>query len=134
MVQNVEENGMMSGQKTVGPQACTKLDVNDASASNDKTDREVSASPSNNAEVVSKKHDHHLTNNKPNLGKQVCPDPAEDVVDRSSSQSWGSSKGPKLEEEAKTGEQVAADHIPFRKARVSVRARSEATMVTTFTL
>ncbi|TKY61645.1 WRKY transcription factor 42 [Spatholobus suberectus] len=123
--QNTESQGMVSGQKFVDPRPCRKLDVNDASVSDDKTDREVSVSRSNNAEVMSKTHDDpQLT--KLNLGKHVCPDAAEDVLDRSSSQSWGS---PKLEEEPKTAEQVPADQIPFRKARVSVRARSEAPLI-----
>lgn len=127
--QNMEANGMVSRQIPVDPKRCTQIDANDASVSDDKTvHREViSVSPSNNniGEVMSKKRDHdhdiHLT--KLNLGKQSCPDvPApenDDVPDRSSSQSWGSSKNPKLEEQ----------EPPCRKARVSVRARSEAPLV-----
>nr|KYP71720.1 putative WRKY transcription factor 42 [Cajanus cajan] len=83
-------------------------------------DGEVSACRSNNGEVMSKRDDAdeaQLT--KLNLGKKACPDVAEE---RSSSQSW--------EEEPKTGQQLAAaDQIPFRKARVSVRARSEAPLI-----
>ncbi|XP_019418674.1 PREDICTED: probable WRKY transcription factor 47 isoform X2 [Lupinus angustifolius] len=68
-----------------------------------------------------------LQNQKPH---QVSGDPHA-LEDRSSSQSWvsSSSKSPKIEEEAKTEEQVVADQLPFRKARVSVRARSEASMI-----
>ncbi|KAL5155848.1 WRKY transcription factor 42 [Glycine soja] len=115
--------------KIVDPGASTKLDVvNNASVSDEKTDQDVSVYRSNNAEVMSKTHDHdddpQLT--KLNLGKQACPDAAEDVLDRSSSQSWGSSK---LEEQPKTAEQLPAEQIPLRKARVSVRARSEAPMI-----
>ena len=124
----MKTNGMIPGQKLVDPHPCPKLDINDASVSDDKTDREVSISPLNNAEIMSKEHDHHLT--KLHLGKQACPDPAEDVLDRSSSQSWGSCKSPNLEE-SKPGEQVAGE-LPFRKARVSVRARSEAPLVINF--
>jgi len=118
--------------KIVDPGASTKLDVvNNASVSDEKTDQDVSVYRSNNAEVMSKTHDHdddpQLT--KLNLGKQACPDAAEDVLDRSSSQSWGSSK---LEEQPKTAEQLPAEQIPLRKARVSVRARSEAPMVINF--
>ncbi|KAK7266511.1 hypothetical protein RIF29_19155 [Crotalaria pallida] len=112
-----------------------KVDVNDASVCDDKTEREVSVS--NNAEedaIMSKKEDHNNQNHLMTKqlidngnGKQVCPE------ERSSSQqSWGSSKSPKLEEEeeAKAKEQVgAADQLPFRKARVSVRARSEAPLI-----
>ncbi|CAL0302358.1 unnamed protein product [Lupinus luteus] len=99
--QNVEENRMVSGQKRMDPQECTKIDANDTSASNnDKTNREICG-------------DTHA------------------LEDRSSSQSWvsSSSKSPKIEEETKTEEQVVANQLPFRKARVSVRARSEATMI-----
>ncbi|KHN43407.1 Putative WRKY transcription factor 42 [Glycine soja] len=115
--------------KIVDPGASTKLDVvNNASVSDEKTDQDVSVYRSNNAEVMSKTHDRdddpQLT--KLNLGKQACPDAAEDVLDRSSSQSWGSSK---LEEQPKTAEQLPAEQIPLRKARVSVRARSEAPMI-----
>ncbi|KAJ1393337.1 hypothetical protein SESBI_35057 [Sesbania bispinosa] len=103
-VQNMEANGgiLMPGQKFVDPGAagpCNKLDVvNDASVSNDKTEREASVSPSNNGEVMSKKRDHPLTK-----GKQAAT--PEDVS--SHSQSWGSSKTPKLEQESKTAEQVS---------------------------
>ncbi|XP_027352041.1 probable WRKY transcription factor 47 isoform X2 [Abrus precatorius] len=91
--QNIEGNGVMSGQKIVEAGPLTKLDVNDASVSDEKTDCEA------------------------------CPDASEDVLDRSSSQSWGSSK---FEEQPKTPQ---PDQIPFRKARVSVRARSEAPLI-----
>ncbi|XP_027367857.1 probable WRKY transcription factor 47 [Abrus precatorius] len=53
--------------------------------------------------------------------RMACPDPTEDVVDQSSSQSWGSSKSPKLEE--------SKIELPFKKAKVSVRARSEAPLI-----
>ncbi|KAK7397032.1 hypothetical protein VNO78_18197 [Psophocarpus tetragonolobus] len=128
--QNTEGKGMGSGQKNVEPAgACSKLEmgVNDASVCDEKTDQDVSVSRSNNAEVMSKTHDEpQLT--KLNLGKQACPEASEDVLDRSSSQSWGSSK---LEQQPKTSEHVAAadDRIPLRKARVSVRARSEAPLI-----
>ncbi|KAH1195748.1 WRKY transcription factor 42 [Glycine max] len=105
-----EENSKLRSNvetKIVDPGASTKLDVvNNASVSDEKTDQDVSVYRSNNAEA--------------------CPDAAEDVLDRSSSQSWGSSK---LEEQPKTAEQLPAEQIPLRKARVSVRARSEAPMI-----
>ncbi|XP_057439145.1 probable WRKY transcription factor 47 isoform X2 [Lotus japonicus] len=127
--QNIEINGMIAGQKYVDPGPCTKLDVKiDASInSDDKSDREASISPSNNKEVMSNKRDHHHLTTKPaDLGKQqACPGPTGDVLDRSSSQSLGS---PKLEE-SKTAEHVAGDQFQLRKARVSVRARSEAPMI-----
>ncbi|XP_061368037.1 probable WRKY transcription factor 47 isoform X2 [Gastrolobium bilobum] len=120
----VVTNKMMSPQRFLDPLPCTELDVNVASVSDDKTDQETLVSPSNNAEPIITKHrDHHLTKLK--IGKQLnaCPTPDEgDVLDGSSSMSWGSSKSPKLEE-SKTGE------LPLRKARVSVRARSEAPQI-----
>ncbi|CAJ1872595.1 unnamed protein product [Sphenostylis stenocarpa] len=126
--QNPEANGMVSDQKNVDPAgACRKLEVvNDASVCDEKTDGEVSVCRSNNAEVLSKTDDEAPQLVKLNHGKQACPNAAEDVLDRSSSQSWGSSK---LEEQPKTAEQVVADQIPLRKARVSVRARSEAPLI-----
>jgi len=59
---------------------------------------------------------------KLDIGKQAHHDRVEDVVEQSSSQSLGSSKCPKFEE-SKPSE------TPFRRARVSVRARSEAPVV-----
>jgi hypothetical protein len=56
------------------------------------------------------------------LGKRAS---IEDGLDQTS-QSWGSSKSPKLEHE-KPDEQTP--EVPFRKARVSVRARSDAPLV-----
>ncbi|RDX74136.1 WRKY transcription factor 42, partial [Mucuna pruriens] len=90
--QKVETNG---GQRLLDTRPCTKLD----------------------AKVVASVYDgeEHLT--KVNIGKQGGPDPVEDVLDQSSSQSWGSSK------EAKPSE------LPVKKARVSVRARSEAPLI-----
>ncbi|ESW35243.1 hypothetical protein PHAVU_001G218500 [Phaseolus vulgaris] len=125
---STEANGIVSGKKNVDPAgACSKLEVvNDASVCDEKTDGEVSVCRSNNVEVMSKTHDEAPQLIKLNLGKQACRDAAEDVLDRSSSQSWGSNK---LEEQPKTAEQVAADQIPLRKARVSVRARSEAPLI-----
>ncbi|KAF8042961.1 hypothetical protein BT93_A1328 [Corymbia citriodora subsp. variegata] len=82
--------------------------------------REVSASPTTTMEVMSKESDPirtppplNSTNNNPNF----------EDGDRAS-QSWGSPKSPRLEP-SKGGDEQLAD-VPFRKARVSVRARSEA--------
>ncbi|ESW17085.1 hypothetical protein PHAVU_007G209000 [Phaseolus vulgaris] len=55
-------------------------------------------------------------------GQEAHHDRVEDVVEQSSSQSLGSSKCPKFEE-SKPSE------TPFRRARVSVRARSEAPVI-----
>ncbi|KAI9082573.1 hypothetical protein K1719_035442 [Acacia pycnantha] len=109
--QKVEAKGMLSGQQILlDPRPSTKLDVND-SVSDDKT-RELSVSPSsNNAEVMTKQHDHHHHHQSPKLhGKQAaCPQ--------------NISKPRDLESQ----EPKADSH--FRKARVSVRARSEALLI-----
>lgn len=118
-------NGMpsplMLAQQFMDPRPSAALNVNEPSVSDDKT-RELSASPANTAEVISKELDHPLTkNNIP--GKQVSN--SEDGAE--TSQSWGSPKSPKLDHQPKNDEQVS--EVPFRKARVSVRARSEAPLV-----
>nr|WGV38200.1 WRKY [Loropetalum chinense var. rubrum] len=120
-------NGMpsskMSNQQLImDPRSSTGLDVNDPTVSDDKT-QELSVSPINNntTEVMSKERDHHISHQIP--GKQTSS--TEDGPDRSS-QSWGSAKSPKLDH-AKSEEQVS--EVPFRKARVSVRARSEAPLI-----
>ncbi|KAK8630857.1 hypothetical protein V6N13_079628 [Hibiscus sabdariffa] len=99
-------NGMpgtvMSVQQLMDPRPSAALDVNEPSGSDDKT-QELSASQENTMEVVSIK----------------------DGADQTS-QSWGSLKSPKLDQ-SKNEEQ--ASEAPFRKARVSVRARSEAPLI-----
>ncbi|KAK6239581.1 hypothetical protein QUC31_005050 [Theobroma cacao] len=115
-------NGMSSltesVQQFMDPRPSTALDVNAPSASDDKT-QELSVSPVNTMEVVSKERDHQMTRIP---GKHVS---VEDGTDRTS-QSWGSPKSPKVEQ-SKNEEQVS--EVPFRKARVSVRARSEAPLI-----
>ncbi|XP_057717736.1 probable WRKY transcription factor 47 [Arachis stenosperma] len=135
----VKSNGMISGEKAVEGDGRAKVEMknNDASVSGDeKREREVSASNNNgnNAEeVMSKKHDENDDNNeddedgltKLHLGKQVAASATEeDILERSSSQSWGSCKTPNLEEP-----KLPSSDLPFRKARVSVRARSEAPLI-----
>ncbi|XP_054779144.1 probable WRKY transcription factor 47 isoform X2 [Prosopis cineraria] len=108
---NVEANGMLSGQQALDPRQSTKLDMNN-SVSDDMTQQELSVSPSsNNAELMSKQRDHHYHHQSPKLpGKQAtCPE------NNSKSQ------------DSKSEEQKPDIH--FRKARVSVRARSEALMI-----
>ncbi|KAB1224094.1 putative WRKY transcription factor 47 [Morella rubra] len=115
--QMVEPRGMsiMSPHRFMDPRlSAATLNVNDPSASDDKT-QELSVSLSNNMEVISKEL-------KVPTGKQTS---LEDGLDQSS-QSWGSPKSPKLDETK--GEEHVSE-IPFRKARVSVRARSEAPMI-----
>lgn len=116
--QKVEANGILSGQQLLDPRPSTNIDVNEVSVSDDKSP-ELSVSPSsNNVEVMSNQREHHHQLTKL-LGKQAA-------YPEDSSQSWGSSKTPKLHD-SKNEEQNA--DIPFRKARVSVRARSEAPTV-----
>ncbi|XVF22205.1 hypothetical protein REPUB_Repub12eG0153600 [Reevesia pubescens] len=115
-------NGMsspiMSVQQFMDPRSSAALDVNEPSASDDKT-QELSASPANTIEVVSKERDLQMIQVP---GKHVS---VEHAIDQTS-QSWGSPKSPKLDQ-SKKEEQVS--EVPFRKARVSVRARSEAPMI-----
>ncbi|KAF5455500.1 hypothetical protein F2P56_025066 [Juglans regia] len=117
----VEPNGMsshiMSAQRFMDTRPSAALDANiDPSNSDDKT-QELSGS--NTMEVMSKERDR-------STGKQTGIH-EQDGFDQSS-QSWGSPKSPKLDK-AK-GEEQAPDHqVPLRKARVSVRARSEAPLI-----
>ncbi|TYH10119.1 hypothetical protein ES288_A07G153200v1 [Gossypium darwinii] len=116
-------NGMastiMSVQQFMDPRPSSALDVNEPSGSDDKT-QELSASPENTMEIVSKEYDHRMVQNMP--GKQVS---IEDSTDQTS-QNWGSLKSPKVDQ-SKNEDQVS--EVPFRKARVSVRARSEAPLI-----
>ncbi|KAK7392176.1 hypothetical protein VNO78_20606 [Psophocarpus tetragonolobus] len=90
--QKMETNGMMCGQHLLDARPRTKLDAKVASFPDDTS------------------------------GQEGHPDPVEDAIEQSSSQSWGSSKSPKFEE-SKPSE------LPFKKTRVSVRARSEAPLI-----
>ncbi|XVE73546.1 hypothetical protein DITRI_Ditri11bG0127100 [Diplodiscus trichospermus] len=106
---------IMSVQQFMDPRPSAALDVNEPSSSDDKT-QELSASPANTAEVVSKERDHQMIQIP---GKHVS---VQDGTDQKS-QSWSSPKSPKTDQ-SKNEDQVS--EVPFRKARVSVRARSEA--------
>lgn len=122
--QKVVPNGMsrhmVSAQQLTDPRPSAALDVNNnPSASDDKT-QELSASLSNTMEVMSVERSGHM-NKVP--GKQTS---TEDGLDQSF-RNLGSTKSPKLDE-TKDEEQVP-ELVPFRKARVSVRARSEAPLV-----
>ncbi|XP_030539593.1 probable WRKY transcription factor 47 isoform X2 [Rhodamnia argentea] len=94
---------------------CAAMD----NANDEEKTREVSDSPTTTMEVMSKESDHIHTPplNHPNNNHNI------EDGDRTS-QSWGSPKSPRLEP-SKGGDEQLADP-PFRKARVSVRARSEA--------
>ncbi|OMO64133.1 DNA-binding WRKY [Corchorus capsularis] len=104
--QKEKVNGMVSLQQLMDPRPSGALDANEASASDDRT-QELSISPANTTEHVSA-HD-------------------QDGAADQTSQSWGSPKSPKLDQ-SKINEDQASE-VPFRKARVSVRARSEAPMI-----
>ncbi|KAF2304821.1 hypothetical protein GH714_038071 [Hevea brasiliensis] len=95
-----------------GPTPICRIRCQHPSVSDDKA-QDVSVSPTNTTEALS----------QINPGKQASTD---DGLDQTS-QSWGSPKSPRLEP-GKNEEQVP--EVPFRKARVSVRARSEAPLIT----
>ncbi|XP_038995857.1 probable WRKY transcription factor 47 isoform X2 [Hibiscus syriacus] len=118
-------NGMpstiMSVQQFMDPRASAALDVNEPSVSDDKTQELSTASQENAMEVVSNERDHRMVQSIP--GKHVSID---DGGTDQSSQSWGLLKSPKLDQ-SKSEEQ--GSEVPFRKARVSVRARSEAPLI-----
>ncbi|KAJ6723239.1 WRKY TRANSCRIPTION FACTOR 36-RELATED [Salix koriyanagi] len=110
---NDTPSSIMSAQHFMDPRPRppVTLDVNDPSVSDDKTP-EVLVSSTNTVETKSQM-----------LGKRAS---IEDAGLDQTSQSWGSPKSPKLEHE-KPDEQIP--EVPFRKARVSVRARSEAPLI-----
>jgi hypothetical protein len=103
---------VMSAQLLMDPRPSATFDANiEPSVSYDKT-HEMLISPTNIMETKSQIS-----------GKRASI--ADSNIDQTS-QSLGSPKSPRLEEE-KPNEQVP--EVPFRKARVSVRARSEAPLV-----
>ncbi|KAL4384582.1 hypothetical protein GQ457_15G020610 [Hibiscus cannabinus] len=108
-------NGMpstiMSVQQFMDPRPSALLDVNEPSGSDDKT-RELE----NTMEVISKERDHRLIQSIP--GKKVSVDDGSDQT----------SQSPKLDLDQSKNEDQASE-VPFRKARVSVRARSEAPLI-----
>ncbi|XP_059438292.1 probable WRKY transcription factor 47 isoform X2 [Corylus avellana] len=126
--EQVEPNGMTrhvavaSAQQFIDPRPSAALDVNNPSVSDEKT-QEVSVSLSNTMEVMSKERngrDHPA-------GKQTCTH--EDGVDDQSFQNLGSTKSPTKLDESSNDEEQVPELAPFRKARVSVRARSEAPLI-----
>ncbi|KAJ8898770.1 hypothetical protein K2173_005098 [Erythroxylum novogranatense] len=112
--QKGDQSGMssaiMSAQQLQDPRPPATLDVSDPSMSDEKT-QEVSASPTHTTDAMSQ-----IPAKQPSI---------EDRLDQTS-QSWGFSKSSKLDQ-GKSGDQV--HDVPFRKARVSVRARSEAPLI-----
>ncbi|KAB2056593.1 hypothetical protein ES319_A11G112700v1 [Gossypium barbadense] len=112
---NGTSSPIMSVPQFMDPRPSAALDVNEPSASNDRT-QDLSASPGKNMEVVSKEGEHQIP------GKHAS---VEDGSDKTS-QSWRPTKCLKLDHSNKE-EQVS--EVPFRKARVSIRARSEAPLI-----
>ncbi|KAF3789434.1 WRKY transcription factor 6 [Nymphaea thermarum] len=87
-------------------------------SSSEERSHEQSASPINNMEVVSREM---VSVHSPDHLREESPDRA--------SQGWISNKSPKLSQTQKSSIEQAAE-ATMRKARVSVRARSEAPMIT----
>ncbi|GLT71968.1 hypothetical protein SLA2020_439470 [Shorea laevis] len=125
--QKVEPNGMSrSAQQFIDPRpssaALDHVNNHNSVNSGDKT-QEVS----NTMEVMSKERNGHMMMNKV-PGKQTCSS-TEDGLDHDQSfQSLESTKSPKLDE-TKDHEEQGPELVPYRKARVSVRARSEAPLI-----
>lgn len=107
-------------RQLMDPRPSGGLDINEASVSDEKN-QEGSVSPANTTEVMSNESEHHKI---PSAGKKTC---FGEGPDQGSTHSWGSPKSPTVLDPSKSEEQ--ASEVPFRKARVSVRARSEAPLV-----
>ncbi|KAF8387597.1 hypothetical protein HHK36_026250 [Tetracentron sinense] len=118
-----ERNGMpsptLSAQQFMDPGPSVAIDMDETLHSDDET-QEPSASPTKNIEATSKERDHNMIQ----IGRKRPS--AEDATDQTS-QSWGTQKSPKLAHEPKSVEQIP--EVPCRKVRVSVRARSDAPMI-----
>ncbi|KAK0580359.1 hypothetical protein LWI29_001004 [Acer saccharum] len=132
---NRMSNSIMSAQQFMDPpRPSAGLNVNEPSTSEDRTVRELSVSPANTNEVISKERDHPMLHNiNGAAGKQVMSNEDGAGGDQTS-QSWGSSprarSSAKVDhDKAKNEEQGPDDQVPFKKARVSVRARSEAPLI-----
>ncbi|KAF9590448.1 hypothetical protein IFM89_035283 [Coptis chinensis] len=113
----------------LGPAATCETDE-PSQTSSEARSHDHSRSPPNNVEVVSKEYGHHSTGSNNDIapfdrdsrriGREESPDHG--------SQGWVPNKLPKLNNGAKSVDQ--ATEATMRKARVSVRARSEAPMIT----
>ncbi|MBA0656174.1 hypothetical protein Goklo_008558, partial [Gossypium klotzschianum] len=130
-VKGMSSHPIMSIQQSMDPRRpSTTLDVNEPSATDDKRTELSASSPANTTtstmDVVSKdgNEDHHRTVQI--QGKHVF---VEDVIDQTCQQIWGTSpkSSPMVDEPKKEDEQVP--EVALKKARVSVRARSEAPMI-----
>ncbi|MFQ6637170.1 hypothetical protein Gotur_014214 [Gossypium turneri] len=130
-VKGMSSHPIMSIQQSMDPRRpSTTLDVNEPSATDDKRTELSASSPANTTtstmDVVLKdgNDDHHRTVQI--QGKHVF---FEDVIDQTCQKSWGTSpkSSPMVDEPKKEEEQVP--NVALKKARVSVRARSEAPMI-----
>ncbi|KAL5792058.1 hypothetical protein ACOSP7_000652 [Xanthoceras sorbifolium] len=118
--QKADKSNRMSAPQFMDPRPSTGLNVNEPSISDDRN-QEVSVSPANTNEVISKKRGHPMFQIA--SGKQVSNEDGGDQT----SQSWGSPTSQKVEQSK--NEEQGQDQAPYRKARVSVRARSEAPLI-----
>ncbi|KAH7522798.1 hypothetical protein JRO89_XSUnG0106500 [Xanthoceras sorbifolium] len=118
--EKADKSNRMSAPQFMDPRPSTGLNVNEPSISDDRN-QEVSVSPANTNEVISKKRGHPMFQIA--SGKQVSNEDGGDQT----SQSWGSPTSQKVEQSK--NEEQGQDQAPYRKARVSVRARSEAPLV-----
>ncbi|XP_058084372.1 probable WRKY transcription factor 47 [Magnolia sinica] len=120
--QNDEKNEMSGparlAHQFMDPGPSGALDGDELTQSDDGTG-EQSISRPNNSGVASDEHDHDVNSM---ASKRHCVDNGPNQV----SQGWGANKSPKLEQ-PKTADQTP--EFPCRKARVSVRARSEAPLI-----
>lgn len=112
----------------MGPAATAETDEASQSSSEGRS-REPSESPQNNVEVVSK--EFNLANSKGDIVPfdQERLNAGEGSPDQAS-QGWIPNKAPKLPISKNDNAEQSAAEATMRKARVSVRARSEAPMVT----
>ncbi|KAK8693718.1 hypothetical protein V6N13_071289 [Hibiscus sabdariffa] len=120
-VQNLalgNQRGKTQRNAVVDPRSSAALDVNEPSASDDRT-QDLSASQANTVEVVSKEHNHRMIQIP---GKHAS---VEDGPDQTC-QSRGPTRCPKLDQSNK---EEQASEVPFRKPRVSIRTRSEAPFI-----
>lgn len=109
-------NHRLLAQQLMDPGPSGALDMDEPSQSGDHETQELSNSPSNNADEAS---DDMIPITRK---RQIV----EDGFDQTS-QSREANKAPKLTPSKNTDQ--TSDQFPIRKARVSVRARSDAPMV-----
>lgn len=138
--ENVDQVGKVAEQETkqerqfldLGPSADNQTEIDRVSNDSSSEERTRSATPQNNVNELSYRkkdvvaHNNNDQDEGSNLrdGKRV----GREESPESESQGWGPNKVPKLNNGSKPIEQSA--DATMRKARVSVRARSEAPMIT----